>query len=191
MQPFLRVDDHQHQIGLVDRGGNLTANRGVDRGPLVVGDATGVDEKERPSLPFGARKMPVACRPGFIAHDGSIVADDPVEQHGLSHVRPADERHDWCAGHAAPTISAASGSPASTSTKSYDARTGIGSAPRSDSNVSSSRNKPSSLIDSAGMSTRSKSTRPASTRRMSAPTSSPAVVTPEPNSEFSARMTSI
>ena len=62
--------------------------------------------------------------------------------------------------------------------KSYEGYTGIGSASRTSTKLVSSRKSPPSLTVSAGMSARSRSVRPARARVMSAPTSSPATVTP-------------
>ena len=132
-----------------------------------------------------SREMPVARRARFFGDDRAVVADDAVEQRGLSDVRPADQCDD---GNAHAAASATRGSPSCD--EHVDEVVGrihrhAASASRSVMNGSSSRNTPLSLMHSAGISARSRSWRSASARRMSAPTSRPAVVVVGPNSEFS------
>src|SRR5207249_7445411 len=73
----------------------------------------------------------------------------------------------------------------STSAKSYDRRTGIGTRAASSLALRSSTNTRSSFTASAGSSTKSRSPRSLSARSTAAPGRSPAVVTEGPNRVFS------
>src|SRR4029079_43442 len=199
-----RVDDEENQIRFADRFIDLTADLDVHWRAWIVGDAAGVKEPEITPGPIGLREVPITRGTGFLGHDGAVVADDAIEERRLADVRPADECDDgdchvsavgdrrWAVEDLAtcPSPIAHRPSPDSTSMKSYDGCTGIGSSSRTVMNDSSSRKTPLSLMHSAGISARSRSLRPASARRMSAATRRPAVVVVGPKSELVVTMSS-
>src|SRR5687768_100956 len=127
MDADLRVDDEEGHVRLFDRGRDLTANLAVHWRARIVGQSAGVDEPERPAIPLGTREVAIARRPRFLGDDRAVVADDAVEQRGLADVGAPDERDDRDAHAACGPVSAGSPSWASTSMKSYEGNTGIGS----------------------------------------------------------------
>src|SRR5688500_4577780 len=92
MDSVFRVDYEHEKIGLLDCLHHLTLDLDVHRNPWIVGEPAGVHEPELTAVPLGAREMPVARGPGFVAYNGAVVADDAVEQSRFADVRPADKR---------------------------------------------------------------------------------------------------
>jgi hypothetical protein len=90
----LGVDDEQHQVRLGDRLPHLLADLDVHRDVLVVGEAARVDQPERAAVPLDAPEVAVARGAGLLAHDGRVLADQPVEEGGLAHVGAAHDGDD-------------------------------------------------------------------------------------------------
>ena len=58
--PGARVDDEQHEIGLVDRGLRLLGDLGAERAALDLVDAAGVDQAEPGAGPLAEQLLAVA-----------------------------------------------------------------------------------------------------------------------------------
>ena len=92
--PCGRVDHEQRGVGLVDR-----VERAHDRGVLgllldlaLPPHPRGVDEPQRSVVGLDDGVDRVHRRARHVVHDRAVVADQPVEQRRLPHVRPADDR---------------------------------------------------------------------------------------------------
>ena len=85
-----RVDDEQHQIGLLHGGLDLAADLVVEvaasRHPTA-----GVDHPERYAEPFGFELLAVAGDAGTVLDDGLLFTEDTVEQGALAHVGAAHD----------------------------------------------------------------------------------------------------
>ena len=66
-------------------------------------DAAGVHHGESASGPVGFRIQSVARDAGRVFDDGQTFAGDPVEKHGLAHVRASDDSYQWF-GHSSHLI---------------------------------------------------------------------------------------
>ena len=89
---------------------------------MGVGQSTGIDQPELPSVPISAREMAIARGTRLVAHNRTVIPDDTVEKRGLPHVGTSDERNDWKV-HAGTPLS----SDSRISMKSYDGKIGMGS----------------------------------------------------------------
>ena len=67
--PGARVDDEQHEVGLVDRGLRLLGDLGAERAALDLVDAAGVDEPEPGARPLAEELLAVARDAGRLVHD--------------------------------------------------------------------------------------------------------------------------
>ena len=98
--PGLRVDDEEHDVGLVDRGLRLAAHGvleilgGFSGGPRPprIDEAAGVDERELAAAPLRRRVEAVARRSGLVLDDRDAVADEAVEERRLPDVGSPDDR---------------------------------------------------------------------------------------------------
>ena len=54
-------------------------------------DAAGVNERERPPVPFGLGGDAVAGDAGLIVDNCDALADDAIEQRGLADIGPSDD----------------------------------------------------------------------------------------------------
>ena len=149
MQPRLAVHHEQDQVGLVHRGLDLLADRLVHRRVRVGHESAGVHQPELPAVPLALAEVAVARGARLGGHDRLAAALDAVEERGLPHVGTADDGHGGLA-HALTSRESAS-------TKSRDSRTSTGSDAINSSIARLSMKSPSSLTDSAGRSTMSRS----------------------------------
>src|SRR6476619_7098181 len=103
MKPCLCVNDHQEEISFSDCLHHLPADFQVHRNTRIVSNAARIHEPELSPTPFGHGEMTIARRSRLLAHDCTVIANDPVEQRRLSDVGPPDDCNDWnvYTGHAA------------------------------------------------------------------------------------------
>ena len=97
------VDDEQQKIRFADGLLDLSSDLDIHRLLWIVRDAAGVDEPERPPVPIGARKVPVAGRTRLLRDDRRLAPDNAIEERGFSDVRPSEKSNNGDAGrtHAA------------------------------------------------------------------------------------------
>ena len=89
-----RVDDEEHQVGLVHRHQHLLAHA-LDERLLRRGiEAAGVDDGRLPALERHLAVQAIAGDAGHVAHEGAPLAHQPVEQRGLADVGTADDSDD-------------------------------------------------------------------------------------------------
>ena len=93
-QALGRVDHQRHHVGALHRAQG--AHHAVLLDPLLdaaaPADAGRVDQHHRLPLPAQAHVDGIACGAGDLADDGAFLAQQRVEQGGLAHVGPADDR---------------------------------------------------------------------------------------------------
>ena len=94
-----RVDDEEDHIGLCDRGLGLATHRRLDLPGLWIIKAAGVDERELAPAPVRGRVDAIAGRARDVFDDRDALADESIEQGGLSDVWTSDDR-DHGPGHA-------------------------------------------------------------------------------------------
>ena len=102
--PRARVDDEHRDVGVVERGLGLLADRAGERVDVGVVDAAGVDEREAAPVPLRGDLVAVAGDPRALVHDGLARAAQAVDERGLADVRIADDRDLPHRARASPTI---------------------------------------------------------------------------------------
>ncbi len=88
-----RIHDPEEHDRLVDGELGLPENVRRDEFLVVGHDTARVHEREAPPRPLRLAVDAVARDPRLVADDGTPLADQPVEERGLPHVRPPDNRH--------------------------------------------------------------------------------------------------
>ena len=92
MTPALRVDDEEHEVGLLDRLARLLGHL-CPEGPCVFSvDAPGVDQAKRHSVPLAVQLLAVSRDAGRLVHDGSAGLGEPIDERRLADIREADDR---------------------------------------------------------------------------------------------------
>ena len=87
----LRVDDEEHQVGLVDRLPRLLGDLARDRRGVGDIDATGVDQPEALAVPLADHLLAIARDAGRLEHDCLARRRQPVDERRLADVREADD----------------------------------------------------------------------------------------------------
>ena len=90
--PAARVDDEEHEVGLLDRRARLLGDRARDRRRVGDVDAAGVDEQEALAVPLADELLAVARDARRLVHDRGARAGEPVDERRLADVREADDR---------------------------------------------------------------------------------------------------
>ena len=90
--PDLRVDDEEHEVGLLDRRARLVGDRARDRRRVGDVDAAGVDQPELRPGPLADELLAVARDAGRLVDDGGARARQAVDERRLADVRKADDR---------------------------------------------------------------------------------------------------
>ena len=85
------VDDEEHSVGEIDGDLGLGSDGCVDASRVGL-PAAGVDDREAAPVPLGLVVNPVAGHAGGVFDDGLATTDDAVDERGLAHVRPPDDR---------------------------------------------------------------------------------------------------
>ena len=83
----LDVAEEEHQVGLLGGNDDLLADFLLEDIVRVDHPAAGIDDRELASVPLTLAVLPVACRAGFIAHNGLTRLGQTVKQGRLSHIR--------------------------------------------------------------------------------------------------------
>ncbi len=88
--PVPPVHHEDQHVGLRDRHLRLVPDQGQH--PFVGArvEPARIHQSERTSPKGGLGVVAIARDPGHVVHDGGAMAENPVEQRGLPHVRPAD-----------------------------------------------------------------------------------------------------
>ena len=134
------VDHEDHRVGALHGLPRDRRDRFVEHALVAEGnDAAGVDQHEPAPVPIGGMHVLVAGHTRLGRDHGLTLADDPVEERGLAHVRPSDDGHH---GQAHAARSAATENRVSTSPSSAT-RTGNRERSTSSSSGMSSRKTPS------------------------------------------------
>ncbi len=87
----LRVDDEEHEIGLLDRLPRLLGDLRPERPRVLAVDAPGVDQAERDAVPLAVELLPVSRDARCLVDDGGPRLGEPVDQRRLADVREADD----------------------------------------------------------------------------------------------------
>ena len=90
--PRPRVDDEQHEVGLVDRGLRLLGDLRAERPALDLVDAARVDQPEPGAGPLAEELLAVPGHARRLVHDCGPALREPVDQRRLADVREADDR---------------------------------------------------------------------------------------------------
>ncbi len=120
-----RVDDEEHEVGLLDRLARLVRDRARDLGVVRDVDPAGVDHEEAAAVPLDLELLAVARHARRLVHDRCARLGQPVDERGLADVREADDRDgaDQLVGPRAHGSSTCVGRPAScTSTSQRQSR---------------------------------------------------------------------
>ena len=88
----LRVDDEQHEIGLVDRRAGLGGDLTRDLGAVSEVDAARVDQDEAPPAPLADDVLAVAGHARLFMDDRRASGREPVHESRFSNVGKADDR---------------------------------------------------------------------------------------------------
>ena len=88
----MRVDDEEHEVGLVDGVARLAGDRARDRRLVGDVDPSGVDEQEAAPAPLADELLPVAGHARRLVDDRSAGAGQTVDEGRLADVREADDR---------------------------------------------------------------------------------------------------
>ena len=88
----LRIDDEEHEVGLLDRLTRLRRDLRAERPGVRAVDAARVDEAERRSRPLAEKLLAVARDSRRLVHDRGARRSQAVDQRRLADVREADDR---------------------------------------------------------------------------------------------------
>ena len=91
--PRPRVDDEQHEVGLVDRRARLFGDLRSERATVGFVDPAGVDQPEPGARPFAEQLLAVPGDAGRLVHDRCAGLGEPVDQRRLTDVREAHDRN--------------------------------------------------------------------------------------------------
>ena len=90
--PRSRVDDEEHEIGLLDRLPRLLGDLRSERARVGPVDASGVDQPERRPRPLAQELLAVARHPRRLVDDSGARLAQAVDEGRLADVRVADDR---------------------------------------------------------------------------------------------------
>ncbi len=90
-QPRARVDDEEHEVGLLDRRPRLRHRAARDRRVVGDVDATGVDEQEALASPFAQELLAITGHAGRLVDNRCPAHRQPVDERRLADVRVADD----------------------------------------------------------------------------------------------------
>ena len=95
--PYLRVDDEEHEVGLGDRGTGLFPDLLYQRRGIGDVDAARVDEQEPVAGPLAQDFLAIAGHSGCLVDDGCPRAREPVDEHreGLGRAVVLDNHDEW------------------------------------------------------------------------------------------------
>ena len=87
-----RVDDEEHEVGLLDRLARLVCDRAGDLGVVGDVDPARVDHEEAAAVPLDLELLAVARDARRLVHDRRARLGQPVDERRLADVREADDR---------------------------------------------------------------------------------------------------
>src|SRR5436309_792382 len=89
------LDDGRCEFALAQRFFCGEANLGAQLAFADAEDSAGIPRCEWACAAIANRGDPIACDPGLIMNDRNLSTDQAIEQGGLTHVWPADDRDIW------------------------------------------------------------------------------------------------